>query len=222
MVIPPINNSDDSVATDFPPEIQLTLDTATQRQRNVTQSQIAEFRTEKQQEFKSWREQARKQATIIARIAETAAKTTSPVFNPPVTITSNQPKMTINGSELFPKSPVTQYAHPGASPLAAASLTRSQSEQPSAPSPPLAKITPPPIPLSSSLKSPASGSMSKPVKRVMFQEPPDDEVHSDVEEETQIDEIDVPAPPAGQPIISVDGTSQASSFTNSKIGRAHV
>jgi hypothetical protein len=50
----------------------------------------------------------------------------------------------------------------------------------------------------------------------MFQEPPDDEVHSDVEEETQIDEIDVPAPPAGHPIISVDGTSQASSFTDSR------
>jgi len=207
MVIPTINNSDDSVASDFPPEIQLTLDTAVQRQRTVTQAQIAEFRTEKQQEFKSWREQARKQATIIARIAETAAKTTSPTVNPPVTITSNQTKMTPNGSELFPKSPVSQYAHPGASPLAAASLTRSQSDPPAAPSPPLAKITPPPVPLSSSLKSPASASMSKPVKRVMFQEPPDDELHSDVEEETQIDEMDVPAPPTGQSIISVDGAS---------------
>lgn len=201
MVIPTINNSDNTFSTDFPPEIQLTLDTATQRQRNVTQAQIAEFRTTKQQEFKSWREQARKQATIIARIAETATKAhTSSAFDPSVTITQNQPILTPNGSELFPKSPVTQYAHPGASPLAAASLTRSHSEQPSI-SPPLAKITPPPIPLSSSLKSPASTSMSKPVKRVMFQEPPDDEVHSDVEEETQ---IDIPAPPTGDPIISVD------------------
>lgn len=207
MVIPTINNSDDSGPTDFPPEIQLILDTAVQRQRNVTQAQIAEFRTAKQEEFKSWREQARKQAIIIARIAETAAKTTLPTFNPPVTITSNQAKMIPNGSELFPKSPVSQYAHPGASPLAVASLTRSRSEQPPAPSPPLAKITPPPIPLSSSLKSPASASTSKPVKRVMFQDPPDDELHSDVEE-TQIDETSVPAPPNGEPTISVDGASQ--------------
>ena len=206
MVIPPINNFDESVATDFPPEIQLTLDTAVQRQRNVTLSQIAEFKAQKQQEFKSWREQARKQARIIARIAESASKVTSPTFNQPITITPNQPKTTPNGSELFPKSPVIEYTYPGASPLAAASLTRSQSEQPPSSLPPLVKITPPPIPLSSSLKSPASNSMPKPVKRVMFQEPLDDGLYSSLEEQTQIDEIEIPAPPTREQIISVDGT----------------
>ena len=60
--------------TEFPPEVELTLEAAVQRQRHVTQNQITDFTTEKQQEFKSWRDQARKQAKMIAKVAETVSK----------------------------------------------------------------------------------------------------------------------------------------------------
>ena len=212
MVLPAVNMQDDASA-DLPPEVQHTLESAVQRQRAITQSQIAEFTSEKKQEFKHWREQARNQAQIIAKLAETVSPAGSssslstskdsatPLPIPPISNSSVK-----QASGLFQKSPVIQHAHPGASPLAAASLTRSQSARASTPSPPPAKVFTPPVPLSSSLKSPSSTNYSKPVKRVMFQEPPDMEVQSDTEEELPAVAIDIPASLDIEPVISVDGT----------------
>jgi hypothetical protein len=201
MVIPHVKDLDDGLATQFPLELEDTLESASQRQRQVIQAEINEFTARKRQEFKSWREQATKEAVMISRIVESISE--SPISNSALTITPANSKTKTNGAELFQKSPVTQYSHPGASPLAAASLTRSQSERLPTPSPP-SKINPPPIPLSSSLKSPGSTNYSKPVKRVMFQDPPDEEVEgpSDVEEV----HTDYPSPSTLEPTISVDGT----------------
>jgi len=212
MVLPAANIPEDA-SPDLPPEIQHTLESAVQKQRAITQSQISEFTSEKKQEFKHWREQARKQAQIIAKLAETVSPAGSssslspskdsakPLAIPPASNSSGK-----QTSELFQKSPVIQHTHPGASPLAAASLTRSQSARASTPSPPPAKIVTPPVPLSSSLKSPLSTNYSKPVKRVMFQEPPDMEVQSEAEEELPAVAIDIPTSLDIEPVISVDGT----------------
>ena len=204
MVIPN-QDSDESLSAEVPPEIQQTLDSAIQRQRNIIQSQINDFTTQKRQEFKLWQDEARKQATIIARIATPGFGFSHPSLRGTLSIPL-APKSTAQTTELFQKSPVSQYSHPSASPLAAASLSRSQSEQPLSTSPPLSKITPPPIPLSSSLKSPGSSNLPKPVKRVMFQVPQDEEAPSEAEE-PQIDEIEIPSPPAVELTISVDGTA---------------
>jgi hypothetical protein len=209
MVIPPMNMQDDNRITDFPPEVQLTLESAVQRQRHVTHTQIADFATEKKQEFKSWRDEARKQAKIIANVANTVSKSPtfpSPVSKPALSISSAPPGPITETSNLFQKSPVTQHTHPEASPLAAASLTRSQSERPSSPSPPSSKVTSPPIPLSSSLKFPGSSNYSKPVKRVMFQDPPDEELHSDADTEIHSDAVDIPAISNREATISIDGS----------------
>jgi hypothetical protein len=211
MVLPAVNVQDDT-SSNLPPEIQHTLESAVQKQKVITQTQISAFTTEKNKEFKQWREQARKQARIIAKLAESVSSSASS-FSPvkestaPLAIPTSPTSQSKQGSELFPKSPVIPYTHPGASPLAAASLTRSQSARASSPSPPPAKITPPPVPLSSSLKSPASANYSKPVKRVMFQDPPDFEVHSDAEEEGGVCVLgpEFPASVDTEPVISVDG-----------------
>lgn len=214
MVIPPVNvQDDDATTTDFPPEIQLTLESAVQRQRHVTRTQITDFTTEKKQEFKSWKDQARKQAKIIATVVDTVSKPStspSPASKSPLSTSSTPSQSTSKTSDLFQKSPVTQHTHPEASPLAAASLARSQSERPSSPSPPPSAsiVTPPPITLSSSLKCPGSSNYLKPVKRVMFQDPPDEEVHSDAETEIQADSIDIPTNSNTEAIISVDGNSR--------------
>lgn len=205
MIVPLQKDADIGPSSNIPPEIQLTLDTAVQQQWNITQSLIMEFATEKRQEFKSWREQARRQASMIARVAESTSRSSDSTSTPALTIATTIPKTTAQNIELFQKSPVTQYSHPGESPLAAASLTRSHSERPSS-SPPLSKTTPPLIPLSSSLKSPGSSNFSKPVKRVMFQDPPDEEVHSDIDE-AHVDDLNVSASLSAEPTISVDGKS---------------
>jgi hypothetical protein len=205
MVIPSGDDADTGLLPNIPPEIQLTLDSAIQQRWNMTQSLIMEFATEKRQEFKSWRERARRQASTIARISESISSASIPISpSSKAALTIIAPsKNEAQNIELFQKSPVTQYSHPGASPLAAASLTRSQSERPS--SPPLpSKITTPPIPLSSSLKSPGSSNYSRPVKRVMFQDPPDEEVHSDIDE-VHVDDANISAPLSVEPTISVDG-----------------
>lgn len=210
MVLPALSVQDDA-ASELPPEIQHTLESAVQKQKAITQTQISEFTSEKKQEFKNWREQARQQARIIAKLAETIAPPGPPPSSPskdsaaPLAIPSSSNSKTKQTSDLFQKSPVIQHSHPGASPLAAASLTRSQSARASTPSPPTAKTTPPPVALSSSLKSPSSANYSKPVKRVMFQDPPDIEVHSDADEELPTTDIDIPDSVDTEPVISVDG-----------------
>ena len=212
MVLPAVNIQDDA-SPDLPPEVQHTLESAVQKQKAITQTQISEFTSEKKQEFKHWREQARKQARIIAKLAETvspAGSSSSPSPSKdsaaPLAIPRTSNSTVKQTSELFQKSPVIQHAHPGASPLAAASLTRSQSARASTPSPPPAKVVSPPAPLSSSLKSPSSTNYSKPVKRVMFQEPPDVEVQSDAEDDRPVVGIDIPTSLDIEPVISVDGT----------------
>ena len=204
-----MNVQDDDRISDFPPEIQLTLESAVQRQRHVTQTQITDFRIEKTQEFKSWRDQARKQAKVIAKVAKAVSKPStspSPASKSPLSVPSTSSGSTTETSDLFHKSPVTQHTHPEASPLAVASLTQSQSERSSSPSPPSSKVTSPPIPLSSSLKFPGSSNYSKPVKRVMFQDPLD-EVHSDAGTEIHADAIDIPTNSNPEATISIDGNS---------------
>ena len=196
------------MTTDFPPEVELTLEAAVQRQRHVTQNLITDYTTEKRQEFKTWREEARKQAKMIAKVAENVSK---PALSPSSTpkaalaIPPSQGEQPAQSTDLFQKSPVTQHTHSGTSPLAAVSLMRSQSERRSSPSPPSSKVTPPPIPLSSSLKFPGSSNYSKPVKRVMFQDPPDEEVQSDGEPEIHTDALNIPITASPEPTISVDG-----------------
>ena len=56
--------------------------------------------------------------------------------------------------------------------------------------------------------------MPKPVKRVMFQEPLDDGLYSSVEERPRADEIEIPLPGIGAPIISVDGSAQIGFVAN--------
>jgi hypothetical protein len=205
MVIPSTKEVDDDATPDYPPQIQETLESAVLRRKATLQAQITDFTSEKRQEFKSWRDQARKQAKIIATVASSSSTPPpeSPVPNTTLAKPTTRPIVSPR-LDLFQKSPLSSYSHPGASPLAAASLTRSYSEQtPIPPSPPLHKITPPPIPLSSSLKSPGNHSFGKPVKRVMFQDPPDDTAQSDIEEETQ--ETPIPVLPLSSATISVDG-----------------
>lgn len=213
MVIPPVNVRDDDTTPDFPPEIQLTLESAVQRQRHVTRAQITDFTAEKKQEFKSWKDEARKQAKIIATVVETVSRPStspSPASKPVLSASSTPSQSTSKTSDLFQKSPVTQHTHPEPSPLAAANLTPSQSERPSSPSPPPSSsiVTPPPIILSSSLKCPGSSNYLKPVKRVMFQGLPDEEVHSDAETEIQVDTAYIPTDSNTEAIISVDGNSR--------------
>lgn len=211
MVIPAVNVQDEDGIKDFPPEIQSTLESAVQRQWHVTKTQITDFTTKKKQEFKSWKDQARKHAKIMAKVAETMSKPStlpSPVSKSALSVPSTPSGSTTETSALFQKSPVTQHIHPEPSPLAAASLSRSQSERPSSPSPPSSKVTTPPIPVSSSLKFPGSSNNLKPVKRVMFQDPPDEEVHSDAETQIQADAIDIPAKSNSEATISVDGNSR--------------
>jgi hypothetical protein len=205
MVVPSTKEVDDDATPEYPPQIQETLESAVLRRKATIQTQITDFTAEKRQEFKSWRDQARKQAKIIATVASSSSKPPppSPIPNTALVMPATRP-VTSPNKELFQKSPLSSYSHPGASPLAAASLTRSYSEQkPLPPSPPLHKITPPPIPLSSSLKSPGNHSFGKPVKRVMFQDPPDDTAQSDIEEEIQ--ETPIPTLPPSSATISVDG-----------------
>ena len=194
----------------LPPAIQLTLDSAEKRQRNHTEVKIINYTNKKKQEFTSWRERARRDASLIAQICRTpvcAPRTSKPLSMSTPTLPMN----TGNGTDLFPKSPVTTYVRPspGAS-LAAANLTRSLSEQPSFPSPPVSKFTPL-VPLSSSLKSASSSNLPRPVKRVMFQDPPDEEVHLDADDDIpgdkdgQADYFDGPVEPPIEGTISVDG-----------------
>jgi hypothetical protein len=210
MVVPALAVHDDP-SSGLPPDIQHTLESAVQKQQAITQTQISEFTSEKKQEFKHWRDRARKQARIIAKLAETAAPPgSSSSFSKdssatPLAILPTSKSLTKQTTDLFRKSPVIQHVPPGASPLAAASLTRSQSARASTPSPPPTKITPPRVPLSSSLKSPSSTNYSKPVKRVMFQDPPDIEVHSDLDGELPPAGADIPTSVDTEPVISVDG-----------------
>lgn len=213
MVLPPTKDADADATTTYPPQIQETLDSAVERQKNLMQAQINEFTATKKQEFKTWREEARNQARLLANIAVSSFKPPSPSLTPSAAVRINSPSQSIpnpQNSELFQKSPVSQYSHPGASPLAAASLTRSFQERPVLPPSPPQKEKTPPIPLSSSLKSPGSSNYSKPVKRVMFQDPPDDEAHSDADDEDVFEEAseepDIPSMSNSDATISVDGS----------------
>jgi hypothetical protein len=203
MVIPPMKDFDDAVAGDYPSQIQHLLDSAIQRQRHQMDAQVADFTAKKKQEFKSWRAQAREHARAIAKLAVPSKR--SPQTSPKSGVTINTPKQATrsSGSELFEKSPVVSYSHPGASPLAAASSTRSVPDRPATPSPPPVKVVPPPIPLSSSLKSPGSSNFAKPIKRVMFQDPPEDEIPSDVDYTAH--DTSQPIIPSTESAISVDG-----------------
>lgn len=206
LVIPSTNVSEDGSGPDCPPQIQDMLESAMLRQRNIIQSEILDFTRKKQEELRLWRDRARRQARTIASLARQPSK------NPPVIAPTNaavsinvlNPKMASSNSELFQKSPVTHYTQPEASPLAAASLTRDYYDRAATPSPP-PKVTPPPIPLSSSLKSPGSANFSKPVKRVMFQEPPDVEEQSDADDDAEIQKPSIPYLAPMEPTISVDG-----------------
>ena len=214
VVLPKTDDADEDVNTSVPPQIQDTFEAAVDQKRDTIQALINDFTATKKQEFKSWREEARKQAKLLASVASSPVKklpshSLSPT--PAVRISSpSQPKPSPQNSELFQKSPVSQYSHPGASPLAAASLTHSFQERPVIPPSPPAKQKTPPIPLSSSLKSPVSSNYSKPVKRVMFQDPPD-EAQTDVDEdlfEEESEEPDIPSLSNSDATISVDGMSQ--------------
>jgi hypothetical protein len=202
MVIPPMTGFDEGVAGDYPSQVQHALDSALQRQRHHVEAEIADFTAARKQEFKSWRDQARRQARAIARLADMSRKTPP---TPPKSLTMNQSLTPVKlpGAELFEKSPVIHYSHPGASPLAAASLTRSMSDVAAPATPPTTKVVLPSIPLSSSLKSPGSSNYSKPAKRVMFQDPLSDEVQSDVDDILEI--VDIPTLPTPERGISVDG-----------------
>jgi hypothetical protein len=212
MMVPAIKEVDDDITPDYPAQIQETLDSAVSRRKATVQAQISDFTTEKRQEFKSWRDQARQQAKIIASVAQpTRSPTPTPIPNTALVTSQQTPSTTSPRPDLFQKSPLSSFTHPGASPLAAASLTRSYSEQrPRPPSPPLYKITPPPIPLSSSLKSPGNHNFGKPAKRVMFQDPPDDTAQSDMEDEIQETTIPILPPPSAT--ISVDGNPPLASI----------
>ena len=206
MVVPPINVPDDTPTTKFPPEIQLTLDCAVQRQRHAMQTQITNFTTEKKQEFKSWREQAKKQARILARVAETltTSSTSKSAASEAVLTTPSSPSPPTlqSSSDLFPKLSVTHHSLSGPSPLASASVTEGQPQPSPSPSTPPSKVTT----LSPSLKFPGSSNYSKPVKRVMFQDLLDEEIaHSAGDTEVQDGEINVTPASDPSPIISVDG-----------------
>jgi hypothetical protein len=201
MVVPSIGDSADNAAPEYPSQIQDTLDSAVQRQREITQTQISEYTERKKQEFRSWREQVRKQAKIIATIASTSSSNKAPT-SPPPNAKVNSPNREVETSEYFRKSPVTVNSRPGASPLAAASLTRSYSDRRPSPSPSPPKVTSTPVPLSSSLKSPGSSNYQKTPKRVMFQDPVDDEPQSGAE---KVEEIHIPSLPKLEPSITVDG-----------------
>src|SRR5947207_12544178 len=114
MVIPAVNIQDEGTTEDFPPEIQFTLESAVQRKRHVTQTKITDFTTEKRQEFKSWRDETRKQAKIIAKVAETVSikpsRSAAPASKVALSIPSIPSGETTQASDLFPKSPVTQHA----------------------------------------------------------------------------------------------------------------
>jgi hypothetical protein len=210
VVLPKVKDADDDTDLSVPPQIQDTFEAAVDHKRDTIQAQINDFTATKKQEFKSWREEARKQAKLLASVATSVKKPPSVSLTPTAAVTINlpsQPKPSPQHSELFQKSPVSQYSHPGASPLAAASLTRSAPERPVLPPSPPAKEKTPPILLSSSLKSPGSSNYSKPVKRVMFQDPPD-EAQKDADEdstEEESDEPEIPSMSNSDATISVDG-----------------
>lgn len=185
----------------YPRQVQDILESAIPRQRAAVQAEILEFTRRKKEEFRTWLDQVRKEADALAGIVPTPPLETSPA-SVEQAISISRPDAQTN-SDLFQKSPIGQYTHPGASPLAAASLTPSFSDPLKTPSPP-SKITLPPVPLSSSLKSPGSLNQSKTVKRVMFQDLPD-EAPSDADDEIPIREVSAPDISPREPIISVDG-----------------
>jgi len=219
VVLPPAKDvGDDAAAPNYPPQIQEALESAVEQQRNAIQQQINDFTATKKQEFIAWRETARIQAKELAAVAASTVKAPSSSLTPSAAVPINspvQPKPPPQNSVLFQKSPVPQYSHPGASPLAAASLTQSFPNRPLIPPSPPTKEKTPPIPLSSSLKSPGSANYSKPVKRVMFQDPPD-EAQSDAEDEDLFEEEsqhpEIPSLTNSDATISVDGISSRSPY----------
>src|SRR5579871_3415845 len=138
-IVPPTaTNASEGRTPDYPSQVQDILESAISRRRTAVQAEILEFTKKKKEEFRIWREQAQSEAKLIATMATLTPDDASEATNTEaaISITRQNPKTVSSNSDLFQKSPISQHAHPNASPLAAASLPQTIVERPATPSPP--------------------------------------------------------------------------------------